>query len=480
MPGQEYHRILAYLGLLIFGIGVLLFTPLVVIFLESLTWDDAWPFLITGAGSMLLGWSLWQVFQVHTGQSLSSREAAVIMSAGWLVAMLLGGLPFMLGGQLLWLDSLYEAMSGWTGTGLTMFGQVETVPFVYLLWRSIMEYLGSAGFAVMMLSSIIGPQAIGLYQAEARSDHLVPSILDTARLFMKMYGLYLLIGTALYQLVGMSLLDGLNHAMAALSAGGFSTHTKSIGFFNRVSVELVTILLMLLGSSNFSIHYAFYGKRGWRALRDSEIYALLILLGIFIPLTYLGIRLSYGSSPQTLRIAVFQAISASTTTGFATVDLSLWGDLSLFALTLLMIAGGGTGGTAGGLKLLRLAALWQTAVWTVRHRLYPERVVLRHAIYRQGELKSLSDKELLDVAVVVFLYLLTFLLGTIIFMLHGIPLAQAGLEFASSLSTVGLSTGITGPQMASSLKITQMAGMWLGRLEFVAVMVALSKMWRDL
>lgn len=480
MPSQEYQRILAYLGLLILGIGVILLTPLAVFLLESLTWDDAWPFLITGAGSMLIGWGLWQVFQGQASQSLSSREAAVIMSTGWLVAMILGGLPFMLGGQLLWLDSLYEAMSGWTGTGLTMFSQVETVPSVYLLWRSIMEYLGSAGFAVMMLSSIIGPQAIGLYQAEARSDHLVPSILDTARLFMKMYGLYLVVGTALYRLLGMSLFDGLNHAMAALSAGGFSTHTKSIGFFDSVSVELVTILLMLLGSSNFSIHYSFYGKRGWQALRDNEIYTLLILLGILIPLTYLGIRLSYGSFPQTLRIAAFQAISASTTTGFGTVDLSRWGDLSLFALTLLMIAGGGTGGTAGGLKLSRLAALWQAAVWTVRHRLYPERVVVRHAVYRQGELKSLSDKELLNVAVVVFLYMLTFLLGTIIFMLHGIPLAQAALEFTSSLSTVGLSAGITGPQMAPTLKVTQMAGMWLGRLEFVAVMVALSKIWRDL
>ena len=478
MPNQKYRRILSYMGLLSLAIGVILLTPLLVFLFTPLAWRDAGPFLSTGIGSILAGWSLWRILPGPDNDSLPSQEAAVIMSVGWLLAMVLGGLPFMLGGQLLWLDSLYEAMSGWTGTGLTMFAQVEGIPLIYLLWRSIMEYLGSAGFAVLMLSAVIGPQAIGLYQAEARSDHLVPSILDTTRLFMKMYGLYLLIGTGLYKLVGMSLFDSINHAMAALSAGGFSTHTQSIGYFDKVSVELVTALLMLLGSSNFAIHYAFYRKRGWRALRDSEISALLILLGLFIPLTYLGIRVLYGNSPHTLRIAAFQAISASTTTGFGTVGLSHWSDLSLFALTLLMIAGGGTGGTAGGIKLSRLVALWQAAVWTVRHRLYPERGVLRHAVYRQGELESLSDKELLDVAVIIFLYVLTFLAGTTIFMLHGVPLAQAGVEFASALSTVGLSVGITGPQMAPTLKVTQIAGMWLGRLEFVAVIVALSRLRR--
>lgn len=460
---------------------MILLTPLMVFFLEPLSWADVWPFLASGIGGMVVGWTLWDAFRRQDNHSLPSREAAVIMSIGWLLAMVMGGLPFILGGQLLWLDGLYEAMSGWTGTGLTMFSRVEVVPPIYLLWRSIMEYLGSAGFAVMMLSAVIGPQAIGLYQAEARSDHLVPSILDTTRLFMKMYGLYLLIGTMLYRLVGLSLFDSLNHAMAALAAGGFSTYTQSIGHFDKVSVELVTISLMLLGSSNFSIHYSFYRKRGWRALKDSEVYALLILLGLLIPLTYLGIYPLYnGEAPRALRVAAFQAISASTTTGFSTVDLSKWGNLPLFALTLLMIAGGGTGGTAGGLKLSRLVALWQAMVWTVRHRFYPERVVLRHSVYRQGELRSLTEKELLDVAVIAFLYTLTFLVGTTIFMLHGVPLAQAGLEFASALSTVGLSAGITGPQMGTALKITQMTGMWLGRLEFVAVLVALSKLWRDL
>jgi trk system potassium uptake protein TrkH len=485
MPSQEYQRVLAYTGLLIFGIGVILFTPFLVLLLKPLTWDDAWPFLAPGGGSMLIGWGLWRALRGADSQYLPTREAAVVMSIGWLLAMVIGGLPFLLGGQLRWLDSLYEAMSGWTGTGLTMFRRVEMVPPIYLLWRSIMEYLGSAGFAVMMLSALIGPEAIGLYQAEARSDHLVPSILDTTRLFMKMYGLYLVMGTILYRLVGMTFFDGLNHAMAALAAGGFSTHSESIGYFDRVSVELVTIFLMLLGSSNFAIHFSLYRTRSWQALRDSEIYALLVLLGILIPLTYLGISIpngsvTYDSFPHTLRIATFQAISASTTTGFGTADLSKWGDLSLFALTLLMIAGGGTGGTGGGIKLSRLVALSQAVVWAVRHRLFPESVVLRHAVYRQGKLKSISDKELLDVAVVVSLYVLTFLIGTTIFMLHGVPLAKAGLEFSSSLSTVGLSAGITGPTMAPALKITQIAGMWLGRLEFVAVIVALNRLLRDL
>lgn len=474
MISHENRRILAHLGMLVLGIGVLTLTPLLAGLLMPLHWEDALPFLVTGLGSIVAGWSLWQGYRLEANGSLSPREAAVIMSVGWLLATVVGGLPFLIGKQLVIVDSLYEAISGWTGTGLSMFPTTEPVPPIYLFWRSIMSYLGGAGFAVLMLSAVIGPQGIGLYQAEARSDHLVPSILDTARLFMKMYGLYLVVGTILYQLVGLSLFDAVNHAMTALSAAGFSTHTQGIAFFKSLPVELVTIILMLLGSSNFSLHYLFYTKRDWRVLKDSEVYALAVVLGLLIPLAYIGIGSLYGDIPRAWRIATFQAISASTTTGFGTADLSKWPDISLFALTLLMIAGGGTGGTAGGIKLSRIAALWQAAVWTVRHRIYGQRVIVRHTVYRQGELKSISDRELLEAAVIVFLYVVTFLSGTVIFMIHGVPLAWAGLEFATALSTVGLSVGITGPSMPLALKITQMLGMWLGRLEFIAVMVALS------
>lgn len=478
--GGESRRVIAYLGLLVFGIGVITLTPLFVIFLRPLTWRDASNFLIAGITYMLIGGGLWYILRGGTDHYLSAREAAVIMSSGWLVATILGGLPFVLGNQLSWLDAFYESISGWTGTGLTMFTQVELVPPIYLLWRSIMEYLGSAGFAVLMLSAVIGPEAIGLYRAEGRSDHLLPSVLDTARLFMGMYGLYLVIGTALYWIVGLNLFDAVNHAMAALSAGGFSTYTSSIGYFNSAAVEYVSMGLMLLGSSNFTIHYLLVRKRGFRALRDREVYALIVVLALGIPLVYWGIRPIYGVTSGGVRAAVFQAVSASTTTGFGTADVSKWGDLPLAVLTLLMIAGGGTGGTGGGIKLSRLATLWQAAVWAVRKRLYYERVVLRHAMYRQGELESVQQEEILDVAAVVFLYMVTFLVGTAVFMLHGVPLAVAGFEFASSLSTVGLSAGVTGPNMPAILKITQMAGMWLGRLEFVAVFAALGRLvpWR--
>ncbi len=478
MATQEYRRIISYIGLLIFGIGAITFIPLLVLLLRPLTWQDALPFVITGTGGVSAGWSLWYLFRGQDDHFLSTREAAVIMSSGWIVAMVMGGLPFIIGKRLPWLDGFYESISGWTGAGLSMFSQVELLPPVYLLWRSLMGYLGSAGFAALMLSAVIGPQAIGLYRAEGRSDHLVPSILDTARLFMKMYALYLFIGTVLYWFVGLSLFDAVNHAMTALSTTGFSTRTLNIGHFDKVSIELVSVFLMLLGSSNFTIHYLLVTKRGWRALRDSELYALVVVLSLAIPLVYLGIRPLYGGLPKTMRIAVFQAVSASTTTGFATVDLSGWGDLPLFGLTLLMIAGGGTGGTAGGIKLSRLATLWQAVIWTVRQRLHSERVVLRQAIYRQGELEPMHGDKLWDVAVVVFLYVMTFLVGTLIFMLHGVPLAEASFEFATALSTVGLSVGITGPDMPTTLKITQMVGMWLGRLEFVAVFVALGRLGR--
>lgn len=467
------------MGLLVLGIGATLLTPLPVLLFMPGRWQDAIAFAGPALLGILAGGGMWHFLRGDDSASLTPREAAVIVSFTWLAGMALGAIPFVVGGQLPWLDALYEAMSGWTGAGLTMFTHLESIPSIYLLWRSTMEYLGGAGFAVLMLSAVIGPRAVGLYEAEARSDRLVPSILDTARLFLQMYGLYLVIGTGLYWAVGMTLFDALNHAMTALSAGGFSTKTESIGYFDSIGVEIVTVLLMLLGSINFTTHYAFYSRRRWKALQDTEMYTLLMVMTVFLPVTTYAVIQFQPHLDRPLRVAVFQVISAGSTTGFGTANLSQWNDLPLMALTLLMIFGGGTGATAGGIKLYRVGVIGKTIAWSVKQRLYPERVVLRRTIYRRGELVALSEKELLDVGVVVALYLITYMVGVLIFLSHGFDLARAAFEFASALSTVGLSVGITGPTMTPLLKITQMAGMWLGRLEFLAVLVALTKVSRD-
>ncbi|MBG0765661.1 MAG: TrkH family potassium uptake protein, partial [Tissierellales bacterium] len=126
---------------------------------------------------------------------------------------------------------------------------------IYLFWRSLMQFFGGAGLAVIMLSAIVGPHGLGLYNAEGRSDKLMPNVRKSTKLIMTIYSGYVVAGVILYVLFGMPWFDSVNHSMAALSTGGFSIKPGSIGDYNNLGIELVTIVLMFLGTINFTAHY---------------------------------------------------------------------------------------------------------------------------------------------------------------------------------------------------------------------------------
>lgn len=467
----EYLAILRYVGALLLGVGVCLLLPqAVLLFFPGRShplWTFLWPALLT----FIVGGALWLLIPDENLPSLSLREAAVVVTLSWGAAILLGGLPFCLGGQLTLLDGIFEATSGFTGTGLTMLNPDVTPP-IFLLWRSIMEYLGSAGFAVMMLSALIGPRASGLYEAEARTDRLVPSVLDTARLFMVLYLIYLLLGSFLYVLAGMTPFDSVNHAMAALSAGGFSTRSASIAHWDSPAVEGVTILLMVLGTTNFTTHLAVYTRRSFRPLWDHEV---LLFWALIIVSTLLLTR----ADGISFRAALFQAVSSLTTTGFATVDLARWGDLGVLVLSLLMILGAGTGATAGAIKLYRVSVAFHTIGWSVQEKLRPRHAVRRRLIRRRGEAQPLGQDQIDEALAYIAIYLLAVLLGMVVFLRAGFTLRESLFEFSSALGTAGLSLGLTKPAMPLGPKLAQILAMLLGRLEFMAVLVTIIKLCGD-
>jgi len=351
---------------------------------------------------------------------------------------------------------------------------------VYLLWRSLMQFAGGAGIAVLLLSAVIGPRASGLYEAEARNERFVPSVIDTSKIFLRLYLIYFITGIFLYVITGMSWFDAVNHAMAALSTGGFSTVPDSIGHWNSIQIEAVTIVLMLLGATNFSTHFALWHDRKIRALLDNEFILFFTLLGIAVPLlSFVLINSLYQSISSTFRISLFQAFSALSTTGFQTVSLTPWIQPAIFVMILLMIVGGNTGATAGGLKLYRFSVVLKSIYWSIQYQIYPKTAVIRHSINKQGKILLLNNDHVIEVLTYTFLYLFTYLVGVLIFLFSGFPLRESLFEFASALGTVGLSTGATGPGMPAASKVAQIFGMWLGRLEFIAIIMALIKFVKD-
>ena len=466
---MKNRAIISYTGLLLAGLGIVFLLPLFsLLFFRAEVMLSA-TFILLSIASMSAGLFLWRKFKPEEDPALTTPDAALIVTLIWLLAVLLGSVPFYASGSLALIDSVFEAMSGWTTTGLTMVNPEETFPML-LLWRALMQFVGGAGFIVIMLSAIVGGLGPGAYQAEARTDRLFPNIKYTARMIVKIYSAYCVLGIILYSYAGMELFDAVCHTLSGLSTGGFSTRAGSIGWWNSPGIEAVTIFLMLAGTVNFATHHAMLSSRGKKGWRDAELrlMALLVIAGAFLVFFFLP-----GASGLTplfqLRQSFFQTVSALTGTGYTTADIAPWGALPLFVLVLMMIIEGGTGSTAGGIKQYRVAIIIKSIWWWIKKQSYPPSALIRRNIWRRGELLEIEDRHIQAVAAFIGIYLMTYTAGVLIFLAHGYSLQESLFEVASALGTVGLSSGITNPGMPAACKITQILAMWLGRLEFVAI-----------
>ena len=274
--------------------------------------------------------------------TLTVQEGGIIVLISWMVIMCVSAWPFVDLLDLPFSRGFFESVSGWTTTGLSVV-DVTRVPRMILLWRSIIQLAGGAGLAIIMMSAIVGPTGVGISSAEGRSNQLVPQVRQSARLVLWIYGCYALGGIAAYWISGMSLFDAINHAFAAISTGGFATHPESIGYWHSPGIEAITIVLMLLGGLNFvTAWYLWRGQLG-TVVRNGEIR----LAGALLPLAALGLFLvtCRGIYPQlsdAVRVALFETVSAMTTTGFTITGYGNWNSSGIFMIMLLMLVGGGT------------------------------------------------------------------------------------------------------------------------------------------
>ena len=289
---------------------------------------------------------------------------------------------------------------------------------------------------------------------------------------------------------GMSPFDALLHCFTAISTGGFGNYATSIGYFNSPPIEIITITLMILGNLNFLTAYLI-GKQKWTyVVRNGEIKIFAVLLIIAIPLVYLFSAASlYSGLGKQLRLAVFESVSALTTTGFSLTNYNnpYWSDASVYVLVVLMLVGGGACSTAGGLKQYRVYLLLKNIIWLIRKSIQPRSAVTSNYLWEGDQKVYVTDDKLLSTSNFVVLYLFIYAMGVLLIAATVDPLSGkyyglrgAMFEFASSLGTVGLSIGITNLSTPTHIIWLQTAAMLLGRLEFFVVFIALAKGIRDL
>jgi trk system potassium uptake protein len=476
---ERYCAFLGYAGEIFVIIGVLHLVPLLLLVFYPGEVDEIPGFLVAGVPLVVVGGVLWKRFAPREILTLTIQEGYVVVVMVWIAAILFGAVPFIFNSELNFAQAVFESTSGWTATGLTVVDVTDASPLI-LFYRSFIQFAGGAGFAIIAVSALAGVFGVGLSVAEGRTDQLAPHIRHSASIVLRIYFGYAVFGILAMRLAGMGWFDAVNHAFTALATGGFSTRPESIGYWDSPAIEAVTMILMILGTINFVVAYLFLQGKFRAVFRNGELrFMLIITVGaIFLLFTLVTTHL-YGSLEKSVRVALFEVVSTVTTGGFSTVDYRPWSDFGWLLLIVLMLIGGGTGSTAGGIKQFRVYLLYKSVVWEIRRAFMPKHMVNEPAIWQGEKRQLLNDRQLRQIALFIGLYITVFLVGSGITAAHGYTLRESLFEFASALGTVGLSVGVTRPDMPLMVMWVQSIGMLLGRLEFFTVIIGILKITAD-
>lgn len=471
-----YSLIRSYIGVILILIGCVLLLPLLTLIGYPEELGMAKYFLIPALVSIIIGIAMSILIVGRPKEKLERNHDAIIITTAWIMAILISTVPFVLSGHLNFLHALFECTSGYATVGLTVVN-VSTMPHIFLMFRSIMLLFGGIGLILVVTCVMSGYYGMKLYQAEGHSDRIMPNLINSARVVIAIYLCYILIGSLAYMYYGMNSFDAVNHAISALSTGGFSTRTNSIAYYASPQIEYVSIILMLLGSINFLLHLAVIKGEWKRFVKHCETKLMFWMIIIATPIV--AFLLLDNFTGDIFRTSLLHVVSAMTTTGFSTVNMTSLSVPIILILVVLMTFGGGVGSTAGGIKQYRVYILLKDFIWNIKSRISSKYVIRPNTIDKFGESVKVEDEEKLSIGNFALLYLMLLVIGTFIITCYGYPLKDSLLEFSSALSSAGLSIGIVNATAPVGVLVTCILGMFLGRLEMYIIFIAIAKIFDD-
>lgn len=472
---DKYRSVIYYVGMLCRFVAIVLLLPLFSLFFYPSEWYQGLYFIVSAV--FAYGFSIFCISlgKNHKQKKLVSGQDAIIVVFSWIFAVIFSAMPFLISGQLHFSGAIFEAVSGWTTTGLSVV-DVTDIPAMFLLHRSVIQFFGGVGLVLVVFAILSETYGMRLFSAEGHNDRLMPNISKSARIVMMIYSTYMVAGIVLYVAFGMPLFDAINISMAALSTGGFAVTSNSIAAYDSMPIELITVILMILGNTNFAGHLLLVNKRYKQIFKMDEVRFVFIAL---LLLTGLLSAVGYYSQTITVRQAFFEAASAITTTGFTITEYSHWRPVAVILLICFMVIGGGSGSTAGGIKQFRFVVMLKSLVLSIKKRFLPKQVIKDVILNHAEGTKALDSHHTLDIYQFVFLYLLLLLTGSLIISSYGYAFQDSLFEFASAIGTVGTSVGITSINAPLGVLWVEIIGMMLGRLEIVVYIIAFIAIGKD-
>jgi trk system potassium uptake protein TrkH len=470
------------LGLILMGMAGFMVVP--GIFAQVLHGHGEWEFFVSAALVAVLGLGLLLSGRGSDFQ-ITARQAFVLTISSWLAMAFFGALPMVLISHIDYADAFFETMSGITTTGSTVLTDLDHTAASVLIWRSILQWIGGLGFILMAVALLpfLGVGGMRLFRTESSdwSDKTAPRARDMALRIGQCYSVITLACALAYFLAGMSVFDAINHAMCTVSTGGFSTSDASIGHFESPTIEWIAIVFMILGALPFSLYIkALLGDVG-TLINDEQVRGFFAAFLGAVLLVFLWL-LWRADLPawDALRETTFSVVSVMTTTGFVSDDYTQWGTFSTMVFFLLMFVGGCSGSTAGAIKIFRFQLTLKVFSKQIRRLVHPRGVfVLR---FNGNEIEPTIVDSLVAFSGGFFA---TITIVTLLLSAFDLDFITALSAATTAVTNVGPGIGnIVGPTgnfaaIPDGAKWILAAGMLLGRLEIMTVMVFLSKsFWR--
>ncbi|MBE0364524.1 trk system potassium uptake protein TrkH [Pseudoalteromonas ulvae UL12] len=474
---MQFRTIIKILGQLVAMFSITMIPPALV----SLIYKDGGgvPFVLAFIFSLVIGMMAYYPNRKQNGD-LKAREGFLIVVLFWLVLGAFASLPlvFLDAPKLSLADAIFESFSGLTTTGATVLTGIEFLPKAVLFYRQQLQWLGGMGIIVLAVAVLpmLGVGGMQLYRAETpgpvKDSKMTPRIADTAKHLWYIYVSLTVACSTAYWAAGMNWFDAICHAFSTIAIGGFSTYDASLGYFDSPLINFICVFFLIIAAVNFSLHYAAVASRNLKVyIRDPEFKVFLAIQAALILLCFsvLSSQEVYQTGDETLDQAMFQAVSMSTTAGFATDNFSAW---PLFLPILLIFSsfiGGCAGSTGGGMKVVRVFLLYLQGIRELNRLVHPR------AIYsiKLGR-KALPDKVIEAVWGFFSAYALVFVIIMLLLMGTGLDNITAFSATAACLNNLGPGLGDVAAHygdITDGAKWILTIAMVFGRLEIFTLLV---------
>jgi trk system potassium uptake protein TrkH len=489
MKSLNFKIIVSFLGLtsMLNGLFMLIAVPFSMYNNEP----EKWGILQAGLLTIVVGFLLW-FFNRNAKKNLGKKEGYIIVTFGWLMLSFTGTLPYVFTGSIPnFTNAFFETISGYSTTGSSILTDIESMPKGILFWRSATHWIGGMGIIVLTVAilPLLGIGGMQLFMAEApgpSADKMHPRITETAKRLWFIYFTLTFVEFFLLKIAGMTWFDAINHAMATMSTGGFSTKNASIAHYNGMPIiQYIITAFMFIAGTNFVLTYFALKGKVYKVFKSEEFkYYFFGVIGFTLLITLIIANFQdpnlvtsiehpkpWGAFESAFRHASFQVVSVLTTTGFVTADFTMWSSFATMIMFSLFFIGGSAGSTSGGVKIVRHIIIFKNSILEFKKLLHPNAII---PVRYDGHGVSKT---------IVFNILAFFVLYMGIFIVSSIILTFFGLDFESAIGAASSSLGNIGPAIGSvspvdnfnhlSVPAKWMCSflMLIGRLELFTVLI---------